>query len=78
MERPGSLRLPPTPGPLGSLAIGRGSIGLADTWRYGLLTMGIFTRAVIATGLPSARNSHRRLRPPQFADSGHSTIELTI
>jgi hypothetical protein len=34
---------------LGSLAIGRGSIGLADTWRYGLLTMGIFTRAVLAT-----------------------------
>jgi len=34
---------------LGSIAIGRGSLALSDTWRYGLLTMGIFTRAVLAT-----------------------------
>lgn len=53
---------------LGSLAIGRGSIGLADTWRYGLLTMGIFTRAVLAT--VSGRRAGKFKVTPKGSQSG--------
>lgn len=53
---------------LGSLAIGRGSIGLADTWRYGLLTMGIFTRAVLATAF--GRRAGKFKVTPKGSQSG--------
>ena len=53
----------------GSLGIGRGAIGLLDAWRYGLLTMGIFTRSVVATAL--GRSAGRfKVTPKAGLDDG--------
>jgi cellulose synthase (UDP-forming) len=78
----GRLPLTSPPGPLfaiwlpwmllttiGSLAIGRGAIGLMDAWRYGLLTMGIFTRAVLAT-IFSRRQGRFKVTPKGAFDEG--------
>ena len=52
-----------------SLSIGRGAVGLLDAWRYGLLTMGIFTRAVIATAL-GRRAGRFKVTPKGGLDDG--------
>jgi cellulose synthase (UDP-forming) len=52
----------------GSIALGRGTLGPLDSTRYGLMTMGIFIRGVVAMVFRSA--GHFAVTPKQGVDRG--------
>jgi cellulose synthase (UDP-forming) len=62
---------------VGSLALGRGSLGLLEAWRYGLLTMGIYSRAVLAT-LFGRRAGRFKVTPKGALDDGGLRVTRSL